>query len=136
MPAKGTTKLTGKQRQHIAKNKLLGVTAKITARELGLAEVTIRRASIDQRTLALMAGMKQMYQPDIISHFKAGLELVGKVIRSKQETTADRLRAFGHIVNVAVAGEQKIEVDTRKPMHYTFEELLGAYYHKLGGKKL
>ena len=65
MPAKGTSKVSQKQRAKIAAGRIAGKTASRIAAETGLSESTVKKQVSDPRTVTIIQGWKTRQRQQI-----------------------------------------------------------------------
>jgi hypothetical protein len=127
MPKKGKSPVTTKQRAKIAAGRVKGKTHKTIAKEMGLAESTVRKQAVDVRTRAMIAGLKQRDQVEleevwagILGSIQAGLKKRSVAQNIAARRDGMKLLVLGDTRNMDVGGADDGE-------GYPLEDLLRTY---------
>jgi hypothetical protein len=128
MPAKGTTRVSQRQRKQIAAAKLSGKTYARIGAETGLSPRTIERAAHDPRTLTLIQRLTRGDEKRLTQAWNLAVGSLLICLRSKYpDVVTDARRDLLKFVTAGDPPLAAVRIEDASAGDFTLEELLVCY---------
>jgi len=128
MPAKGKTRVTERQRAHIAAGRLLGKPAREIAEEVGLSKSTVDHQAHDPRTATLTLRLKRRDEDKLDQAWTLSIASILRDLKSKKaELVIGARRDLFRLLPLGDPPLLRIAPADSAGGDFTLEELLQSY---------